>query len=127
MSSIVSSTEGRLHSEFVCLLFLQSHRETDRFFTDSGVQLPHSTSGQFHYHRSVFSSQIKSKIVNILTKATARRINLNINGAPIASSSHTHRSHSQTSRLLTSSLSLVFQSPAQPSVCEVCRSLSFSC
>jgi hypothetical protein len=32
--------------------------------------------------------------------------NLNLDGAPIASSSHTHPSHSQTSRLLTSSLSL---------------------
>jgi hypothetical protein len=31
-NSIVS-TSGRLHSELVCLLFLQDHRETDRFFT----------------------------------------------------------------------------------------------
>jgi hypothetical protein len=31
-------------------------------------------------------------------------ININIDGAPIASKSHTHPSHSQTSRLLTSSL-----------------------
>ncbi len=31
MSDIVS-TSGRLHSEFVRLLFLQVHRETDRFF-----------------------------------------------------------------------------------------------
>ena len=29
--SAITSTSGRLHSEFVCLLFLQSHRETDRF------------------------------------------------------------------------------------------------
>ena len=28
----IASTSGRLHSEFVCLLFLQAHRETDRFF-----------------------------------------------------------------------------------------------
>ena len=38
MSAIVS-TSGRLHGEFVCLLFLQGHRETDRFLVDSGVQL----------------------------------------------------------------------------------------
>ncbi len=31
MTGIVS-TSGRLHSEFVRLLFLQDHRETDRFF-----------------------------------------------------------------------------------------------
>jgi hypothetical protein len=28
----------RLHSEFVRLLFLQTHRETDRFFEVSGFQ-----------------------------------------------------------------------------------------
>ena len=102
----IDSTSGRLHSEFVRLLFLQAHRETDRFFSDSGVQLPHSTSGQFHYHRPAFSSQLKSKIDNILTKAEALRSTLNIDGPPLASRSHTHPSHSQTSRLLTSSLSL---------------------
>ncbi len=36
----------------------------------------------------------------------ALRINLNIDGAPITSRTHTQPSHSQTSRLLTSSLSL---------------------
>ena len=36
----IPSTSGRIHSEFVCLLFLQPHRETDHFLTDSGVQLP---------------------------------------------------------------------------------------
>jgi hypothetical protein len=36
MSGIVS-TFGRLHNEFVRLLFLQVHRETDRFFVSSGV------------------------------------------------------------------------------------------
>ena len=35
----IPSTSGRLHSEFVCLLFLQTHRKTDRFFEPSGVQL----------------------------------------------------------------------------------------
>ena len=27
----IAGTSGRLHSEFVCLLFLQAHRETDCF------------------------------------------------------------------------------------------------
>ena len=35
--SVISSTSGRLHSEFIRLLFLQTHRETDRFFAGSGV------------------------------------------------------------------------------------------
>ncbi len=33
----VTSTSGRLHSEFVRFLFLQVHRETDRFFARSSV------------------------------------------------------------------------------------------
>jgi hypothetical protein len=37
--STIPSTSGRLHSEFVGLLFLQTHRETDHFFGDSGVPL----------------------------------------------------------------------------------------
>jgi hypothetical protein len=52
----VPSTSGRLHSEFVCLLFLQSHRETDHFFGVSGVHLTQSNRDQFHYHHTVFSS-----------------------------------------------------------------------
>ena len=40
--SAIASTSGRLHSEFVRLLFLQAHRETDSFFATSGVQLPES-------------------------------------------------------------------------------------
>ena len=66
---IIPSTSGRLHSEFVRLLFLQGHRETDRFFP-------------------------------------ALRITLNVDDAPVSSRSHTHPSHSQTARLLTSSMSL---------------------
>ncbi len=58
---------------------------------------------------------IKSRVGNILVKAAALRINLNIDGVSIESKSHTHPSHSQTSRLLLSShrssyLSLVFDS-----------------
>ncbi len=100
------STSGRLHSEFVRLLFLQTHRETDRFFAVSGVQLAQSNRDQFHDRREVFSSILKSKCDSILTKAAALRITLNIDGVPIISQTHTHPSHSQTSRLLTSSLSL---------------------
>ena len=78
----IASTSGRLHSEFVCLLFLQTHRETDRFFI-SGVQVAQSTSDQFHFRRSVFCSQLKSKVTGTLVKDAALRINLNIDGSPI--------------------------------------------
>ncbi len=37
--SDISSTSGRLNTEFIRLLFLQVHRETDRFLEASGVQI----------------------------------------------------------------------------------------
>ncbi len=74
-------------------------------FAPSGVQIAQHHRGQFHYRRTTFSSQLKSKIGNILTKSVVLRINLNIDVAPVTSRSHTHPSHSQTSCLLTSSLS----------------------
>ena len=76
------------------------------FFTSSGVQVVESDCDQFHLRHTVFSSHLKSKVGNILAKTAALRITLNIDGAPVTSRSHTHPSHSQTSRVLTSSLSL---------------------
>jgi hypothetical protein len=120
----IAGTNGRLHSEFIRLLFLQAHRETDRFFAASGAQSAQSNMGGFfHFRHAAFSSMLKSRVGNIMAKASALRVNLNLDGAPIACSSHTHPSHSQTSRLLTSSLS---QFQDQPSVCEACKFLTFS-
>ena len=49
----IPSTSGRLHSEFVRLLFLQAHRETDRFFAASGVHLAQTNpGGQFTFRRA---------------------------------------------------------------------------
>ena len=90
----IASTSGRLHSEFIRLLFLQAHRETDRFFAASGVQLPSSNRGPFHYRHTTCSSMIKSRVGNIHSEDAALRINLNLDGAPIASKSHTHPAHS---------------------------------
>ncbi len=113
----IPSTSGRLHSELIRLLFLQSHRETDRFFEASGVPLPQSTSGGFfHFRRAAFFSNLKSKRGNLLAKDSVLRINLNLGGSSIASKSHTHPSHSPTSRLLTSSLSLGVPVP-RPTQC----------
>ncbi len=113
----IASTSGRLHSEFVRLLFLQLHQETDRFFAASGVQSAQSTSGGFfHFRLAAFSSGLKSKVGLALAKTTVLRVVLNLDGSPIASKSHTHPSHSQTSRLLTSSLSLDFPVP-RPTQC----------
>jgi hypothetical protein len=107
----IASTSGRLHSEFIRLLFLQIHRETDRFLAASGVQLVQTDRGLFHFRRAAFSATLKVKVGSTLTKAAALRITLNIDGAPITSRTHSHPSHSQTSRLLSSSLSLGFPLP----------------
>jgi hypothetical protein len=90
----IPSTSGRLHSKFVRLFFLQTHRETDRFFSDSGVQSVQSTSGMFHFRRADFSSGLKSQVGLTLVKVTALCINLNLDGESIVSKSHTHPSHS---------------------------------
>ena len=56
---------GRLHSEFVRLLFLQAHRETDRFLAASGVQLAQHDRGQFHYRRSGAKKAHDGRLIKI--------------------------------------------------------------
>ncbi len=97
----ISSTSGRLHREFIRLLFLQTHRETDRFFATSGVQLVQRDRGLFHFRLAAFFAILKVKVGSTLAKATASRINLNIDGTSITS-------HLQTSRLLNLPLALAF-------------------
>jgi hypothetical protein len=60
----MASTSGRLHCEFIRLLFLQTHRETDHFFASSGVQSAKSNLGSsyFHFRLAAFSSMLKSKM-----------------------------------------------------------------
>ncbi len=64
----------------------------------------------------VVSSMFKSRVGNILDKDSVLRINLNTDGSSNVSKSHTHPSHSQTSRLLTSSLSIGVPVP-RPTQC----------
>jgi hypothetical protein len=66
----IPSTSGKLHSEFIRLLFLQSHRETDRFFAASGVHLVQSSSGLFHFRRAAFLVTLKANVGSTLAKAT---------------------------------------------------------
>jgi hypothetical protein len=75
----------------------------------------HSSRIMHAYHPSGLRF-VLTCVGNILAKAAALRINLNLDGAPIASKSHTHPAHSQTSRLLTSSLSLGLPVP-RPTQC----------
>jgi hypothetical protein len=129
---VVTTTTGRRVRYHLCLLFLVHETgyivnlsdfynysligKLTAFFTASGVQLVQTDRDQFHFRRAAFSSVLKSRVGNILAKAVALRINLNLDGAPITSKSHTHPSHSQSSRLLTSSLSLGVPVP-RPTQC----------
>ena len=70
--SVIASTSDRLHSEFVRLLFLQTHRETDRFFAASGVQLAQHDRGFLHFRHVAFFSILKSRVGNILAKSAAK-------------------------------------------------------
>jgi hypothetical protein len=79
---------------------------TDRFFAASGVLPAQSDRGFYHYRRAAVSAQVKRKVGLALPKVAVLSITLNLDGVPIISRTHTHPSHSQTSRLFTSSLSL---------------------
>ena len=69
------------------------------------------SQSHFHYRPVTFSSQFKSKVGHTLANSEVFRINLNLDGAPIASRSHTRPSHFQPSHLLTLSLFLGFPVP----------------
>jgi hypothetical protein len=45
-----------------------------------------------HFLRVMSSSHLKTKVGHILVKTVSLRINLNIDGTPIVSTSHTHPS-----------------------------------
>ncbi len=64
---VITSTSGRLHSEFVRLLFLQSHGETDRFFEDSGVLSAQSDRGFWgsHHFKNTYSPITLTNISSI--------------------------------------------------------------
>jgi hypothetical protein len=76
-------------------IFIFGRRTTSNV---SGVQLAQPNRGLFHFRRAAFSATLKAKVGSTLAKAAALRVNLNVDGVPITSKTHTHPSHSQTSR-----------------------------
>ena len=57
---------------------------------NSGVEDVEHNQDWFPFHHTVFFPQIKSKVVNILTKTTVLSINLNIDDVPIVSHTQLH-------------------------------------
>jgi hypothetical protein len=92
----IASTSDRLHCEFVRILFLQTHRETEFFFPVSGVQFAQTHPGdQFTFRRTAFLTQLQSEVGLALVKAVVLRVNINLDGTPVhlnlTLTLHTHK------------------------------------
>jgi hypothetical protein len=84
LPAIVStSTRTRMHGEFLRLLFLQAHRETEAHFTDTGMPSQRNQSDSFRFKRAAFYQSLKSKVGLAAAKAAALRIYLNVEGCGI--------------------------------------------
>jgi hypothetical protein len=79
----IVSTRTRMHGEFLRLLFLQAHRETEAHFTAAGMSSQRNQSDSFRFKRAAFYQSLKSTVGLAAAKAAALRINLNIEGCGI--------------------------------------------
>jgi hypothetical protein len=81
----IVSTRTRMHGEFLRLLFLQAHRETEAHFTATGMSSQRNHSDSFRFKRGAFyqSVSLKSKVGLAAAKAAALRISLNVEGCGI--------------------------------------------
>ena len=73
----IASTTGRLHAEFLRLLFWHAHRESEELFKLTG-QLAQPNQDAVFSKRAAFFNSLKSKVGHIMAKASALRINLNL-------------------------------------------------
>jgi hypothetical protein len=76
----IVSTSTRMHGEFLRLLFLQAHRETEAHFTAAGMSSQRNQSDSFRFKRAAFYNGLKSKVGLAAAKAAALRVNLNVQG-----------------------------------------------
>jgi hypothetical protein len=58
------STSNRMHGEFLRLLFLQAHRETEAHFTAAGMPSQRNQSESFRFKRAaVYAILLEGRIV----------------------------------------------------------------
>ena len=69
-----------MHGEFLRLLLLQAHRETEAHFTAAGMSSQTNNSEALRFKRAAFYNGLKSKVGLAVAKAAALRINLNVRG-----------------------------------------------
>ena len=71
---------GAHPGEFLCLLFLQDHWETESHFTASGMSSQNINSETLWFKREAFYNGLKSKVGLAAAKAAACWVNLNVQG-----------------------------------------------
>ena len=74
----ITSTSTRMHGEFLRLLFLQAHRETEAHFTATGVPSQRNQSDSFRFKRAAFFQSLKSKVELAAAKAAALLLSHNL-------------------------------------------------
>ena len=79
----IVSTSTRMHGEFLRLLFLQAHRETEAHLTAAGMSSQRNQSDSFRFKSAACYQSLKSKVGLAAAKAAALRINLNVEGCGI--------------------------------------------
>ena len=84
---VTTSTRIRVHGEFLRLLFLQVHRETEAHFNATGMPSRHNQSDWFRFKRAAFYQLLKSKVVLAAAKAAALQMNLDVEGCGIVGAS----------------------------------------
>ena len=84
----IITTSSRMYGEFLRLLFLQAHRETTAHFNATGLPSQQNRSDNaFRFKRAAFYMGLKSKVGLVAAKASALRINLNIQGCSVVAPS----------------------------------------
>ena len=71
----IASTTGRLHAEFMRLLFWHAHHESEKLFKLTG-QLAQPNQDVVFHKRAAFFNSLKSKVGHIMAKAAALRVNM---------------------------------------------------
>jgi hypothetical protein len=80
----IMTTSSRMLGEFLRLLFLQAHRETTAHFNATGLPPQQNRlDNAFRFKRAAFYLGLKSKVGLVTAKASALRINLNIQGCSV--------------------------------------------
>ena len=72
-----------MHGEFLRLLFLQAHRETEAHFIAVGMSSQNINTEALRFKRAAFYNGLKSKVGLAAAKVAALLVNLNVQGCSI--------------------------------------------